>query len=220
MSRSSRRTGSSGRPKGVALAPEPAPGEQECPPCAICGHRGRSDRVAHYLTRGLVVWLCHAHRTTAFLARCSGREFTERLSAVWAASGVLTVRRQEALEAHLHAVQQATIGSQKPGSYSWPQLRREAERRFAAGEPPALVITELRQNHRDGPAMVPSIRTMRRWFTQARWLETTSNNHRSNSRVPGPDGRSSSLWKPFVDLRSTGVAYPTQSHPRPVPRSP
>ena len=30
-----------------------------------------------------------------------------------------------------------------PGSYSWRELRREAEERFAAGEPPSAVIDEL-----------------------------------------------------------------------------
>jgi hypothetical protein len=49
-------------------------------------------------------------------------------------------------------------------------LRREAERRFAAGESPRTVIDDLRRTYGQGPAVVPSLRTMRRWFTQARWL--------------------------------------------------
>jgi hypothetical protein len=32
------------------------------------------------------------------------------------------------------------------------------------------VIVELRQSQTGGPALVPSIRTMRRWFAQGRWL--------------------------------------------------
>jgi hypothetical protein len=206
--------------KGVARSASPARDAQDCPPCAICGHRGRSDRVPHYLMHGLVVWLCRAHRSEAFLTRRSGCEFTERLAAVWAASGVLTVRRRHALEAHLRAVQLATIGSRKPGSYSWPQLRREAERRFAAGDPPAQVIAELRQNHRDGPAMVPSVRTMRRWFTQARWLETAPSNRRTHPRYGAPPKHAASSRHPFVDLILTGVAYPTQLSPRHIPRGP
>ena len=69
-----------------------------CPPCAICGRGGREQRKQLHLTHGISVWLCDAHRGEAFLKRRSGREFAERLSAVWAASGVLTIRRQDALE--------------------------------------------------------------------------------------------------------------------------
>jgi len=220
MSKPSRDQGSSRRPERVARSASTAPGELECPPCAICGHRGHSDRVPHHLTHGLVTWLCRAHRSEAFLARRSGLEFTERLAAVWAASGVLTKRRQEALEAHLRAVRKGAADHQKPGSYSWPLLRREAERRFAAGEPPTQVITDLRQSYRDGPAMVPSVRTMRRWFTQARWLEAAPNNRRAPSLHAIPPRRSASHWQPFVDLILTGVAYPTQIRPLHVPRGP
>lgn len=68
--------------------------------------------------------------------RRAGREFTDRVAAVWTASGVLTVRRKQALEAHLRRVRMVGAERDRPGSYSWPVLRREAERRFAAGEPP------------------------------------------------------------------------------------
>ncbi len=218
---SRRRERGASRPlEGAPYSDSPVPQERNFPPCALCGHRGDADRVRHHLTHGLVVWLCHAHRSEAFLTRRSGHEFTERLSAVWAASGVLTVRRREALTAHLRAVHQATFSAPKPGSYSWPQLRREAERRFAAGDPPAQVIAELRQNHRDGPAMVPSVRTMRRWFTQARWLETAPTKQRMQSRHTVPPRRSASPWQPFVDLIITGVAYPTPPRPRHLPRGP
>lgn len=198
----------------------PARLEPDCPPCAICGHRGHEDRAPHYLTHGLVVWLCHAHRGEAFLKQRSGHEFTDRLSAAWAACGVLTARKQQALEAHIRTIRQVAVNRQKPGSYSWPLLRREAELRFAAGDPPAQVITELRQNYRDGPAMVPSMRTMRRWFTQARWLEAAPNNRRTHSRPAAPPRRSASPWQPFVNLILTGVAYPTPAHPSHIPRGP
>ena len=218
MSKPSRDQGSSRRLGDVPRSASSTRGEQDCPPCALCGYRGHSDRVLHHLTHGLVVWLCQAHRSEAFLTRRSGLEFTERLGAVWAASGVLTKRRRETLEAHVRAIRQGVTNQQKPGSYSWPLLRREAERRFAAGEPPAEVITELRQSYRDSPAMVPSVRTMRRWFTQARWLETAPDNRRVPSAHAVPRRRSASHWQPFVDLILTGVAYPTQLRPLHVPR--
>jgi hypothetical protein len=41
---------------------------------------------------------------------------------------------------------------------------------FAAGAPAATVIAALRRIHEDGPAHPPSVRTMRRWHTERRWL--------------------------------------------------
>ena len=183
-----------------------------CPPCAICGYCGQGDQVLHHLTHGLAVWLCDAHRSDGFLCRRSGREFVERLAAVWVASGVLTVRKREALAAHLRRIEAAGMQRNRPGSYSWPVLRREAERRFAAGEAPAEVISELRLTYRDGPAMVPSVRTMRRWFTQARWLASPAHNRRHHER-PAPRRRSQSQWQPFLDYLLTRVAYPAQPNP-------
>ena len=99
-------------------------------------------------------------------------------------------------------------------SRGWPMLRREAERRFAADEPPAQVISELRQTYRDGPAMVPSLRTMRRWFTQARRLARPSTDRRAQSRPPAPAARANPYRRPLVDLLITGVAYPSTTYPR------
>ncbi len=181
------------------------PAGPECPPCAICGHGGRGSRVPHHLTHGISVWLCDTHRSDSFMSRRSGREFVERLAGVWAANEMLTGRRNDALEAHLRRIHTATAGRKQPGSYSWPLLRLEAERRFAAGEPPANVIAELRRSYRDGPAMVPSVRTMRRWFTQARWLANASNNRRSQSRPPTRPARPASPWQPFINVVLTGA---------------
>lgn len=216
MSRSRRQRGPAGRSEH---AESPGTGAV-CPQCAICGHAGRGPRALRHLTHGISVWLCDAHQSDAFMKRRSGREFVERLAAVWAASEVLTIRRQAALEAYLRRIRTSTADREQPGSYSWPMLRREAERRFAAGEPPAHVISELRENHRDGPAMVPSIRTMRRWFTQARWLASPSTNRRKPSRPPGTPARTDSPWRPLADLILTGVAYPSTTYPRHAPRGP
>lgn len=169
------------------------------------------------MTHGQCVWLCSTHGSEVFLKRRSGHEFADRLAATWSAAGVLTVRRKAALDAHVRSIQQAAISGDKPGSYSWPLLRREAERRFAAGEPPAQVIGQLRENYADGPAMVPSARTMRRWFTQARWLETPSpprSGRSVTSRVSGSE------WRPFVNLILTGFAYPLSGRPHNTPRGP
>jgi hypothetical protein len=116
------------------------------------------------------VWLCETHGNDRFLTQNDGTIFAQRLAAMWLASGALTARRDAALRAHVRAHSSVDVQAELPGSYSWPQLRREAERRFAAGDDPREVITELRGRHADCPAMAPSVRTMRRWYTQARWL--------------------------------------------------
>ena len=71
--------------------------------------------------------------------------------------------------AHIRQIQSAGTARERPGSYSWPALRREASQRFAAGHDPQRVIQELRDRRTDCPATAPSPR-MRRWYTHARWL--------------------------------------------------
>lgn len=62
------------------------------------------------------------------------------------------------------------LASDGPGSYSWSRTRYQAEARFAAGENPTDVIAQLRADNIGGIADVPSVRTMRRWFFEGRWL--------------------------------------------------
>ena len=180
-------------------------------PCAICGRRGQRPRTPHHMTHGITIWLCDHHHSNEYMTRREGHEFVERLAGAWAAAGMLTIRRHDALHTHLHRIQSAGADRERPGSYSWPMLRREAERRYAAGEPPAQVIHELRQNYRDGPAMVPSVRTMRRWFTQARWLTTHQNNRQRRSRRSTTRARRESQWEPFLNLLLTGHAWRSRS---------
>jgi hypothetical protein len=123
------------------------------------------------MTHGVSVWLCPPHRNPTFLRRRCGRIFTQRLEAIWRANGIATSRRSAALETHRRRMARPAPRT-LPGSYSWPQLRGQAEERFAAGEPPRDVIKDLRERCADAPATAPSVRTMRRWFTQGRWLAT------------------------------------------------
>lgn len=146
--------------------------EAQTPPCAICGRWREGRRALHHLTHGVSLWLCDPHRSESYLHRDGGYDFVARATTVWAAAGALTKRRQAALRTHLRRLDQARTERELPGSYSWPALRREAERRFATGEPPKDVIADLRCKYADAPSVVPSVRTMRRWFTQARWLTT------------------------------------------------
>jgi DNA-binding CsgD family transcriptional regulator len=125
------------------------------PPCVLCGGPGRGRRAELQLPYGIKVWLCAGHRDPEFLARRSGRDLVTSLMHAWLAAGCLDRRRSDALTAHLRRVQGADALQDLPGSYAWPSLRAEAERRFAAGEPPGQVIADLRGRGGDGPALPP-----------------------------------------------------------------
>jgi hypothetical protein len=137
------------------------------PPCAICVGKGIGERAQLVLPFGIRVWLCEAHRSPEFRRRRAGRDFVASLSAVWAAGGCLTIRRDRALEIHRRALLAAYRERGKPGSYAWPDLRREVEARFASGEGPATVVAALLA--RSGPRP-PSRTTVYRWHREARWL--------------------------------------------------
>jgi hypothetical protein len=125
----------------------------------------------HHLTYGVSVMLCREHWRAASEA-ATGEAFAAELTALWNASGCMTARRHAALDAHTRRLRRgATVTRPQPGSYSWPSLRAAAERRFARGESPNRVIHELRAKVAGGDAIAPSIRTMRRWFCEARWLD-------------------------------------------------
>ena len=143
------------------------------PPCAICMGRGEGERGRLLLPGGVVVWLCGAHRSLAFQRSRAGRDFFVSLSCVWQAAGCFTVRRRRALEVHrerlLRQVTAAPAARPRPGSYSWPALRRDAEAQWAAGAPLRAVIDRLRTRAARGEARPPSRTTLYRWFGEARW---------------------------------------------------
>jgi len=138
-------------------------------PCAICADRTRGRTRAVALCFGVNVWLCADHASDEFQQARGGRDFVLTLQRLWSAHGCLTKRRSAALTAHLAALRGGTP-PQRPGSYSWPSVREEAEVRFRAGEDPRAVIAELRSRHADGVARPPSVRTMQRWYHERRWL--------------------------------------------------
>ncbi len=124
--------------------------------------------------------LCHEHRSDEYQCRGEGRVFAGELAGMWHAAGIFAARHRSALTTHLRRItHHGETTRARPGSYSWPALRAEAERRFAAGEHPRRVIFELRAARAGGDAIVPSVRTMRRWFGDARWL--------SRPALPVPD---------------------------------
>jgi hypothetical protein len=142
------------------------------PPCAICMGRGEGERGLLTLPGGVTVWLCAAHRSDRFQRKRAGRDFFVSLSCVWQAAGCLTARRRRALEVHRERLMReakAPARRQRPGSYSWPELRREAEQLWAAGAPLRVVIDRLRERVARYPVRPPSRTTMYRWFGEARW---------------------------------------------------
>ena len=140
------------------------------PPCAICVGRGEGPRARLHLPGGVSVWLCAAHRSPEFLRRRAGRDFFASLSAVWEAGGRITARQRQALEMHVARVVAPPAVVPRPGSYSWPDLRREAELLWAGGAPAGPVIDRLRARESRGSARPPSRPTMYRWFREGRWL--------------------------------------------------
>src|SRR6266536_3365342 len=105
------------------------------PVCAICAERtrGRTSQVRYGY--GVAVWLCEGHASHEFQTQRGGRDLVVSLQRLWQAHGCLTVARHRALRAHLEACGGAAT-RRRPGSFSWPDLQREAERRFAAGAAP------------------------------------------------------------------------------------
>jgi hypothetical protein len=142
------------------------------PVCAICLDRTRGKTLERQMTHGVRIWLCEGHHSVAFLRANAGRDFAVTLLRIWRAQGCLTRSRSRALDRHLESVRSLARAAlrRRPGSYSWPQLRREAELAFARGGHVLGTITNLRARHAQGHAKVPSVRTMRRWFSDGRWL--------------------------------------------------
>jgi hypothetical protein len=137
--------------------------------CAICADRTRGRTRLVRLSYGVSVMLCEAHASVEFQRQRSGRDFVVTLQRLWEAHGCLTKARGRALDAHLRALARRPARA-RPGSYAWPRLRREAESLFAAGAHPQRVIARLRARHAANPAHPPSVRSMRRWHSERRWL--------------------------------------------------
>jgi hypothetical protein len=142
------------------------------PICAICLDRTRGKTRERQLTYGVRIWLCEVHHSVEFMCSNAGRDFVVTLTRIWRAQGCLTRSRSKALDSHLNAVRTTgrVVTRRLPGSYAWPRLRAEAERAFADGDGVLATINVLRERHARDHATVPSIRTMRRWFSQGRWL--------------------------------------------------
>jgi hypothetical protein len=139
------------------------------PVCAICVERTRGRTQQVRLSHGVAVWLCPGHASHDFQTRRSGRDFVRTLSGVWAANGCLTAARSRALRGHLASLA-GSSARPRPGSYTWPALRRRLEAAYAAGTRPADVADSVQERYAAYPARPPSRRTLERWAAQRRWL--------------------------------------------------
>lgn len=183
------------------------------PMCALCGGAGEGPRAEHRLTHGITVWLCEAHRSGTFQRRRAGRDFVASLAAVWQAAGVMSRRHSAALDTHLRRVRQPQA-RRRPGSYAWPHLREEAERRFAAGERPASVIDDLLGRARSDRRAGPSARTLRRWLNDGRWLATDP---RTAPRSARGQATASAAARPVAGHEPGHHGRPGHRHPHPQP---
>lgn len=189
--------------------------------CGLCRGRSGEDVREHTIAHGVALPLCTYHRSVGFQRRRSGEDFVDALRRLWTKAGCLTVRRQDALDAHIDRITRAAVpvARERPGSYTWPWLREIAEARFAAGDPPRTVIRELRARFAGG-ALVPSVKTMHRWYRERRWEETTPEVTDAKARAAAAVARLVRAWRwldrlPPGDLGfflMTGHAAPPRYH--------
>ena len=117
----------------------------------------------HSLTHGVCMVLCAEHRSDGFQCLREGHVFASELAGMRRAAGVLATCHRSALTTHLRRIgQRRAMMRARRGSSSWPWLRAEAQRRFAAGESPRG-IHDLRASyapvvHRRQVAGAPRIR--------------------------------------------------------------
>lgn len=196
----------------------------KAPPCAICAGPGHGRREELHLPYGVSVWLCAMHRGGEFASRRSGRDLTVSLMHVWGAAGCLTRRRHKALASLLRAAQ--SRDRRLPGSYAWPTLREEAERRFAGGETVRRVSADLTARLGRGDQRPPSVRTIQRWFSDGRWRPrerhppdrpSPRHPHDRRSGPPGtPEQRAASAQHQADAPGENGPSVPRLIH-RPTP---
>jgi hypothetical protein len=175
---------------GVAVSLYKHPNGRKGERCEICAGGTRGPATLVRLAYGVVVSLCGEHASPAFQTKRHGRDFVLTLQRVWSAGGLLTRRRRRALDAHLAAVAGANVPPRRrrPGSYCWPELRDEAELRCARGEEAETIVRDLRRRRAPGICMAPSVRTIRRWLSERRWI----------FRAPDRPPRRAPIW-PAMD---------------------
>jgi len=140
--------------------------------CCICVERTRGKTQKVTLGYGVEIWLCAGHASPEFQRQRNGRDFELTLMHLWQAHGCWTLARKKALAAFTAALQASKHPTprHRPGSYSWPDLRRRTEHAFAQGAAPDWVHTRVATHYATCPARPPSRRTLQRWHAERRWL--------------------------------------------------
>jgi hypothetical protein len=126
------------------------------------------------LRYGVRLVLCADHRDPRFLHSRGGRDFLAATSALFRSLGLTGRRYHEALMAFLEEVRDTgrPTPRRRPGSYAWPDLRRDAEQAWHCGatfeQGCQLVYTHEEPITRR--LRLPSLATVRRWWREKRWM--------------------------------------------------
>jgi hypothetical protein len=126
------------------------------------------------LKRGVRIVLCADHRDPRFLRSRGGRDFLAATSALFRSLGLTGRRYHDALVAFLDDVRNTRVATprHRPGSYAWPDLRRDAETAWRHGatfeDGCRLVYTH--QEPITTRLRLPSLPTVRRWWRDKRWM--------------------------------------------------
>ena len=152
-------------------------------PCAFCATSTRRAARLVYLGDGVSIYLCPEHASEPFRLQRNGRDFLLCLDKTWRAAGCSNRRRDRVLE-RVEQERKETLARRArgeddirhlPGSYRCPEIRRAVEQAIDSGvvsirKLDELVRTLLKAELRRGRVKAPSLRTLRRWRQQKRWM--------------------------------------------------
>jgi hypothetical protein len=126
------------------------------------------------LRYGVRIVLCMDHRDPRFLHSRGGRDFLAATSALFRSLGLTGRRYHDALLAFLEEVRDTgrPTPRQRPGSYAWPELRRDAEQawQFGASFEQGCSVVFTHDEPVTKRLRLPSLATVRRWWREKRWM--------------------------------------------------
>lgn len=152
-------------------------------PCLLCQTRTKGRAKDVYLGYGVTICLCDEHASDAFIQADNSRHFLLSVHLALRAAGRLTRRHVMALDGFVARARgranRAPTTRKRPGSYTWAAIRQRLEARLAASSLTTARMVELVQEWlkvelRRGLVKLPSLRTLRRWRLESRWLEPDS----------------------------------------------
>lgn len=154
-------------------------------PCLVCQTLTEGEARDIYLGYGVTIRLCARHASIDFIRADSGRHFSLTVHQALRSAGRLTRNHVKALdsfiERHVRPGRRRSDAAERarPGSYAWREIRMRLEERLARGSlstaaMAGLVRDWLKVELRRGRVSMPSLRTLRRWRLDARWLDRTA----------------------------------------------